>query len=159
MVRVPVSWVRAGYAGLSGSGLYQPPSIRPVLRTPDHAFSRQVTVDLGNDGMAPLALFGATGTAQAFIGPSSGGDLWSLDQCYLSTTVGALDAAQCILYTGPLPLPQYARTGSIAGGSAQFGLGGIAVPFGWFAWALWTGGTPGASGQLTLTGLKTVLAN
>jgi hypothetical protein len=159
MVRVPVSYVRAGLAGLSGSGPARDPWIRPILRPPDHLYDRHVTVDLGNDGMAPLVTFSAGGTAQAVVGPSSSGDLWSLDQCFISTSVGALDVSQCILYTGPLPLPQYARTGSLAGGSSQFGLGGIAVPFGWFAWALWTGGTPGATGQLTLTGVKTVLTN
>jgi hypothetical protein len=159
MVRVPVSYVRAGYAGRAGSGPARDPWLRPILRPPDHLYNRRVTVDLGNDGMAPVATFTATGTAQAVIGPASGGDLWSLDQCFLSTSVGALDASQCIVYAGPLALPQYARTGSLAGGSSQFGLGGVAVPFGWFVWALWTGGTSGATANLTLTGVKTVLTN
>jgi hypothetical protein len=159
MVRVPRSFLRAGMAGLSGSGPARDPWLKPILRPPDHLFNRQVTVDLGNDGMAPVATFTAAGTAQALIGPSSGGDLWSLDQCFISTSIGQLDPALCILYVGPLPLLNYAATNSLAGGGTQFGLGGLGVPFGWFAWALWTGGTPGAVGQLRLTGMKTVLAN
>lgn len=123
----------------------------------DHLYARQVTVDLGNDGVAPQVTFTGSGTAQAFIGPSSGGDLWSLDQCFISTSIGVLDTAQCVFYSGPLPLSQYAITGSLAGGSSQFGLGGVGVPFGWFVWALWTGGTAGAFGFLRVTGVKTVL--
>jgi hypothetical protein len=159
MVRIPASYARAGWARLAGSGQPAAPRVRPILRPPDHLYDRLVTVDLGNDGMAPLVTFGAAGIATAFVGPSSGGDLWSLDQCYLSTSVGQLDTSQVIFYAGPAALPQYARTGSLSGGSQQFGLGGIAVPFGWFAWALWTGGTAGATAQLTLTGVKTVLTN
>ena len=159
MVRVPRSWVRAGFAGLSGSGPARDPWLRPILRPPDHLFDRQVTVDLGNDGMAPLVTFGAAGTAQALVGPSGGGDLWSLDQCFLGTSVGAFDGSQCTVFAGPLPLPQYQITGSLSGGLSQFGMGGVGVPFGWFVYALWTGGTVGATTTLRVTGLKTVLSN
>jgi hypothetical protein len=130
------------------------------IPTPDIGqYVNPVTVDLGNDGMAPNATFTASGTAQALVGPSGGGDLWSLDQCFLSTSVGQLDGAQCIVYVGPLPLPQNAVTGSLAGGSSQFGMGGVGVPFGWFVYALWTGGTAGATANLRVTGRKTVLSN
>jgi hypothetical protein len=159
MVRVPRSYVRAGFAGLSGSGRAAQPWVRPILRPPDHVFNRQVTVDLGNDGMAPYATFLAGGTAIGTVGPSSGGDLWSLDQCFLSTSVGQFDASQVIVYVGPAALPQYAITGSLAGGSSQFGMGGVGVPFGWFVFALWSGGTAGAEGFLRVTGRKTVLSN
>jgi len=160
MVRIPRGWARQGLmAGVAGSQPQQSPAFRRILVPPIHAYDRQVTVDLGNDGMAPLVTFTAAGTAQAQIGPSSGGDLWSLDQCFVSTSIGQLDPALCIVYIGPLPLLNYAATNSLAGGGTQFGLGGLGVPFGWFGWALWTGGTPGASGQLRLTGTKTVLAN
>jgi hypothetical protein len=159
MVRVPRSFLRAGMAGLSGSGPARDPWLKPILRPPDHLFNRQVTVDIGNDGMAPLAVFAVGGAATAVIGPTGGGDLWSLDQCYLSTSIGQLDLAQCIVYAGPLPLPQYAVTASVSGGSSQFGMGGVGVPFGWFVWALWTGGTAGATANLRVTGTKTVLSN
>jgi hypothetical protein len=108
-------------------------------------------------GSTPAAVNG--GAATALVGPSSGGDLWSLDQCFLSTSTGPLDTAQCTVYTGPLPLANYAVTGSLSGGSSQFGLGGVGVPFGWFAWAVWTGGIPGEFAYLRVTGTKTVLAN
>ena len=159
MVRIPQSWARAGYARYAGSIQHRGIAARRIPVPPDEAFRNQVTVDLGNDGMAPLAVFTAAGTAQAFVGPSSGGDLWSLDQCYLATSVGLLDASQVIVYVGPLPLPQYAVAPSLSGGGQQFGMGGVGVPFGWFAWAVWTGGTPGATTVFRLTGVKTVLSN
>jgi hypothetical protein len=128
-------------------------------RTPVHEYTRPVTVDLGNDGMAPQALFTAAGTAQAVVGPNVSQQIWSLDQCYLSTSVGQLDASQVLVFVGPLPLSQYAVTGSLSGGSSQFGMGGSAVPFGWFVWGLWTGGTPGSLAFLRVTGTKTALTN
>lgn len=159
MPRIPLSW-RGKVANLAGANraLYTS-AVQRAPVTPPHLYVNQVTVDLGNDGMAPNATFTAGGTAQAFIGPSSGGDLWSLDQCFLSTSVGQLDVAQCSVFAGPLPLAQYAVTASPAGGSSQFGMGGVGVPFGWFIWALWTGGTPGAIANLRVTGTKTVLTN
>lgn len=159
MVRIPRSYVHAGFARLSGSGSARDPWVKPILRPPDHLYNRQVTVDLGNDGIAPQVTFSGSGTATALVGPSAGGDLWSLDQCALSTSIGQFDPAQCQVFNGPLPLPQYAITGSLSGGLSQFGLGGVGTPFGWFIYAVWTGGTVGAFAFLRLTGVKTVLSN
>jgi hypothetical protein len=158
--RYPASWARAGIAMPAGS---QPATWVPAARRVPIAhiggYVNPVTVDLGNDGIAPSVLFQAGGGAKALIGPASGGDLWSLDQCFLSTSVGALDPAQCIVYAGPLPLQEYAITASLSGGSQQFGLGGVGVPFGWFIYAVWSGGTAGATATLRVTGRKTVLSN
>ena len=43
-----------------------------ILRPPDHLYDRVVTVDLGNDGIAPTVTF-ASGTATAVVGPNGGG--------------------------------------------------------------------------------------
>ena len=156
MVRLPRGWVLHSPAGSQAArGI----SARRIRSDPPGGYVNPVTVDLGNDGMAPQVVFGAAGGAVAVVGPSGGGDLWSLDQCYLSTSVGQLDAAECTVYAGPLPLAQYAVTGSLAGGASQFGLGGVGVPFGWFVYAVWTGGTAGATAYLRVTGSKTVLTN
>ena len=158
MVRVPLSWVRAGMAGVTVPA--RTGTARPrVPVTPDHLYSRPLTVDLGNDGLAPLVTFPASAIVTALAGPSGGGDSWSLDQCFLSTSVGQLDAALCTVYVGPLPLPQYAITGSLAGGGSQFGMGGVGLAFGWFVYAVWSGGTTGAFAYLRVTGTKTVLTN
>jgi hypothetical protein len=160
MVRIPRSYARAGFARHGGSlpstgiGRY-----RPILREPDHLYVRPVTVDLGNDGMAPQVVFPASGTVTALVGPSGGGDWWALDQCFLSTSVGQLDAAQCTVYVGPGAVAQYAVTAALNGGGAQFGMGGVGLAFGWFVWAVWTGGTLGSFAYLRVTGVKMVLSN
>ena len=68
-------------------------------------------------------------------------------------------SSKIVLKPGPLPLANYAVTGSLSGGSSQFGLGGVGVPFGWFVWAVWTGGVIGEFAYLRVTGQKTVLSN
>jgi hypothetical protein len=156
MVRVPASWAGA-VAGLAGSQRGRGISAQPIRTTPVGQYTRLVTVDLGNDGVANPATFTAGGAAQAFVGPSGLGQSWALDQCYLSTSTGQLDLALCSVYAGPQPVPTMLVTGSLQGGSSQFGLGGIGIPDGWFVWALWTGGTPGALAYLRVTGTKTVL--
>lgn len=157
MVALPRGWVLHSPAGS------QPATGARPRRIPVPAgwrYVNPVTVDLGNDGMAPEAVFTAAGTAQAFCGPAASSETWSLDQCYLSTSVGQLDAAQCIVYVSPLAgVAQYAVTGSLAGGGSQFGLGGLACPNGWYVWAVWSGGTAGALGYLRVTGVKTVLTD
>jgi len=161
MVRIPASW-RGTRAALAGSGRGGAPTVvRRINVTDVSRYVVPVTVDLGNDGVAPVATFtGLAGAAvaQAQIGPSGLGQSWALDQCYLSTSIGQLDTSQCTVYVGPLALPTYAVTGSLQGGSSQFGLGGLGLADGWFVWALWTGGTPGAQAYLRATGAKTVLA-
>jgi hypothetical protein len=140
-----------------------PPNVRRITVTPWEQYNNLVTVDIGNDGVAQVATFGSGGTAYAFCGPDGLGASWSLDQCYLSTSVGPLDSAQVIVYLGPYMGPngavqQYAVTNSLAGGGSQFGLGGLALEDGWYVQAYWTGGTSGAEAQLRVTGAKTVQA-
>jgi hypothetical protein len=47
---------------------------------------------------------------------------------------------------------------NLAGGGAQFGMGGLALASGWFVMAYWTGGTAGATAVLRVTGQKTALS-
>lgn len=164
MVRLPASWRGAIAARPAQSGAGGPsPAARRITATPVEAFTRLVTVDLGNDGMAPQVLFNGAGQAWTFTGPQGLGESWALDQCYVSTSVGQLDSAEAFVYAGPYmqpyqPVAQYAVAANIAGGGNQFGMGGIAIQTGWFIVSYWTGGTPGAQANLRLTGTKTVLA-
>lgn len=115
------------------------------------------TPTAGSTYAATLGTVAGGTTAQ--VGPSAFGESWSLDQCYLSTSAGPLDPSQCTVFVGPLPVPQYAVTGSLAGGGSQFGMGGVGLTQGWFVWAVWTGGTGSAQAYLRVTGTKTVLTN
>jgi hypothetical protein len=158
MVRVPASWA-GRMAGVAGAQPYRGLAARRTPIIPGHLYDKPVTVDLGNDGVAPQVTFPASGTVQVSIGPFVSGDAWSLDQCFVSTSTGQLDVSQALVYVGPLPLPQYAVTGTLSGGSSQFGLGGLGLTFGWFVWCAWTGGVTGAFAYLRVTGTKTVLTN
>jgi hypothetical protein len=153
MVRLPAGWVLHQPAGsqraVTGA------AARRVSVTPQERYVNSVAVDIGNDGMAPLATF-AAGTATARCGPSGVGQSWSLDQAYLSTSAGQLDPALCSLYVGPLAIQTYLSVQGLTA-NAQFGLGGIGLAPGWYVWAVWTGGTNGASAVLRVTGTKTAL--
>lgn len=158
MVRVPGWW--AGKVTAPAQGLFVPGSsvaARRIDVTPLAAYRNRVDVDLGNDGIAPQALFSGAGAATAQIGPSGWGVSWALDQASVSTSVGPLDSAQCALYVGPLAIPATQVVSSLAGGGSQFGLGGLGLDDGWFVWAQWTGGTSGAIAYLRVTGIKTAL--
>lgn len=158
MVRVPSWW--AGKVTAPAQGLYVPGSsvaARRIDVTPLASYVNRVDVDLGNDGVAPQALFSGTGTATAQIGPNGWGNSWALDQASVSTSIGPLDPAMCALYVGPLAIPFYQVVSSLAGGGSQFGLGGLGLDEGWFVFAQWTGGTAGAFAYLRVTGIKSAL--
>ena len=158
MVRVPRSW--RGVVTSPAQGLWVPGSsvaARRIEPVPLSEYRNRVDVDMGNDGIAPQQTFSASGGATAQIGPSGWGESWALDQASLSTSVGALDPAQCALFVGPLAIPFYQVVSGLAGGGSQFGLGGVGLAQGWFVFAVWTGGTSGAFAYLRLTGVKTAL--
>lgn len=131
----------------------------PVPRVED--YDRTVTVDLADDGIAQPVVFTAAGTAIAFTGPTGWGQDWQLDQCFVQTSIGTLDAAVASLFVGAGPIASPVATlqvaATLAGGGSQFGLGGTGLSFGEFVIAQWSGGTPGAVAYLRVSGLKTVL--
>lgn len=131
--------------------LTRPPSL------PLQSYTKLLTVPIGNDGIANPIAFSGAGTAQLSVGPSGIGASWSPTQANAYTSVGPLDPASVIIYVGPLPAAQYAVVSALAGGAAQIALGGVALVPGWFIWAVWAGGTPGAEAKLYVTGTKTVL--
>jgi hypothetical protein len=132
--------------------------LRRPASTPQGAYTQQVTVPIGNDGVAFPVTFGSGGAATAFCGPSGAGTSWSPSQAAVYTSVGLLDAALCALYAGPAAIAQYQVASDLAGGGSQFALGGVTLQPGWLIVAIWTGGTPGETGYLNVTGSKTALA-
>jgi hypothetical protein len=67
MVRVPRSW--PPMAGLAGAQKYRGAAARRIPVPDGGQYIRPVTVDLGNDGIAPQVIFPASGDVQAVIGP------------------------------------------------------------------------------------------
>lgn len=145
--------------GAAGSWMHSPRHI--VLRRPPSppigAYWRDVTVPIGNDGIAAPVTFGAGGTAQAFCGPAGIGASWEPVQASVYTSIGALDGALATVWVGPAPITQYQVAPFLAGGGSQVPLSGYVLVPGWFVWCQWTGGTPGATGFLNVTGSKHAL--
>lgn len=162
MVRIPASWRGSIAARPAGSGRQRGISARRIPVDSMQSYTRTVTVDLGNDGVAPQATFNGAGNAWALCGPYGTGQSWTLDQCYLSTSVGQLDVAEATLYIGPYmfpfqPVQSYLFTANLVA-NTQFPLGGAYLDTGWYVTAFWSGGTAGALAQLRVTGTKTALS-
>lgn len=149
----------AAFHAAAGSQAGSPP-FSPLRRPPSPpigAYRRLVSVPIGNDGVAFPAIFTAAGVATCFAGPAGIGTVWEPAQASVSTSVGQLDPAQVVIYQGPAALPQYQVAAAAFGGGNQIALGGVQLVPGWFVWAVWTGGTPGATAYLTVTGAKQAL--
>lgn len=155
MARVRVPW---GLHRPAGSLPARGASVFRIRRPPISRYDRLVTVDLDNDGIALPVTFSGAGTATALVGPFTSGESWALDQAQIWTSVGPLDAATATLYAGAGATPNLQVASLLAGGGSQVGLGGVGIQFGEFVIVKWTGGTPGATGSLRVTGRKTALA-
>jgi hypothetical protein len=149
---------RSGTAGSWRSSGRRGPLRRPPS-PPIQDYQTFLNVPIGNDGIAFPVTFDANGNAQAFAGPSGVGTSWAPSQAALYTSVGPLDPAVATVFVGPLPLVQYQVANFLSGGGAQVALGGVTLTPGWFVWAQWTGGTPGALAFLNVTGGKQALTN
>lgn len=121
------------------------------------AYGRSIVLPIGNDGIAFPAMFTSSGTATAFAGPSGVGTVWEPAQAAIYTSVGQLDPALATVFAGPLANPQFQIAALLAGGGSQVPLAGLVLTPGWFIWAEWTGGTPGATAFLNVTGRKHAL--
>lgn len=153
--RIPQSLLHAAAGTWKGSG-----RAGPLLRIPSpqqELYQRPLTVPIGNDGIAFPATFTGAGTATVQVGPEGVGAVWRPVQAYAYTSVGQLDSALVSLFVGPLPIQQYEAAANLTGGGAQLPLGGWSLTPGWFVWAVWSNGTPGATANLVVSGAKTVL--
>ncbi len=133
-LRASVWPARAGTWAAAGpnTGKYVTPA--PV---PQQAYTRHVTLRAGPTGV---------------------GTSWELDQAGLSTSTGAADSSTVAVYSGPQAISSFFVAQSYAGGGSSVGLPGLALVPGEFVWAVWSGGTPGASATLKVTGQKNALA-
>lgn len=141
----------AGLVGAGGPVRPPAPPAPPVART-----------------MGALLTTGATGTLDAsgnglaVCGPSGIGNVWTPAQVAVSTTT-SVSTPEAFLYLGPLlPVaalrallgtPQITQLGGTSVGSNDsIGLSGIQVPQGQALIVQWTGGDPGATAIMTVTG-------
>ncbi len=153
-LRASVWPARAGTWAAAGpnTGKYVTPA--PV---PQQAYTRHVQAPIGLDGQV-MGTIGAGGTVTLRAGPTGVGTSWELDQAGLSTSTGAADSSTVAVYSGPQAISSFFVAQSYAGGGSSVGLPGLALVPGEFVWAVWSGGTPGASATLKVTGQKNALA-
>ncbi len=98
-----------------------------------------------------------SGAGTAKVGPLSARETWSPTSASIqcSTTV---NEATCNVYAGSTATqPDYVDA-SFAGssGDSTSRVSGTTIYCGQYVWAVWTGGDPGATATLTVTGSRTV---
>ena len=113
------------------------------MQTIPFAVSAQVTLDSSGNG---------TGSA----GPINSGEVWS-DVTAACHCLDVTDEATCRFYVGGSPSPENFAGGTTYGstGDSGFSSGQTAV-VGQKVWAVWTGGTPGTTAYLTVSGTTQV---
>jgi hypothetical protein len=105
------------------------------------------------------AVLNGSGAATAQVGPSSQGEVWYPAVVSVSAAEAAVtDEAQCKIYAGPLPIPPYYVDGTLSGstGDSTGRAGGQTLYPGQWIFAAWSGGDPGATVTLNLSGTRVV---
>jgi hypothetical protein len=99
---------------------------------------------------------GGTGTAQ--LGPVSPGEIWAPAQvsvsCSAAVTTGT---CQCIIYAGDVPSQAGFVDGTFSGdtGDTTDAISGRELSPGQYVYAVWSGGVPGATASLVVSGTRT----
>ena len=117
------------------------------------------TVAIGPEGAATVVLNGQGGGTLK-VGPIGPREVWSPLVASVSATTGSpiVNEAQCRIYIGPSPTPQYFVDGTLSGstGDSTANVSGSSVSLPWSVWAVWSGGDPGAVATLNVSGTKAI---
>lgn len=107
-------------------------------------------------GAATMVLDGA-GNGTARLGPAGARETWFPAVASVSVATNAKEA-QCKIYVGDSPVPAHFIDGTLSGstGDATGRVAGSTIKLGWFIWAVWSGGDPGAVATLNVTGTREV---
>jgi hypothetical protein len=119
---------------------------RPLLRVPISSGVGTATVS-------------GSGTATVAVGPSGTGTRWYPKKGDINTTTGAADASTCQIFIGPGTVSEdtLGAGQSYLGGGDTFGLSGEMLQPGDFVTAVWSGGQPGDTATLRITGDQVVM--
>jgi hypothetical protein len=146
----PPGWIVP--AGTQIARKVLPAHVPPVF------YGHAVQTAIGPYGFAQ-ATISAAGAAQVTIGPQAYQTRWELAQASIATTTGAADVATAELYAqpyGPPSAPWQVGQSYQAGGD-QVGLAGVSLITGEVLIVVWSGGHPGDTATLVLSGTQTVL--
>lgn len=121
-------------------------------------FTTPARVPVGPYGFAQ-GIIAANGTCTLNVGPAGYRTAWELAQASIGTTTGANDTATAAFFAQPFgsPSPAWQVGQSYAAGGDQVGLAGIKMVTGEYLFVVWSGGHPGDTATLVLSGVQTVL--
>jgi hypothetical protein len=135
------------------------PGMRPVRArsAPVELYTRAVQTALV--GGQVTGVIPASGELVLSVGPSGLGTVWYPASAVISTSVGPLDTSTCAVYVGPQGNPESLQGTLFASGGA--GVVALAIPQltpGLYILAVWTGGTPGSTAAMNITGTAVMLS-
>lgn len=102
---------------------------------------------------------GGTGGGSVQLGPSSPGETWQPSQVSVSCSqVVTTGTCQAVIYAGAGPSQGTFVDGTFSGdtGDTSDAIGGRVVHPGESVFAVWSGGVPGATATLVISGTRTV---
>jgi hypothetical protein len=97
-----------------------------------------------------------TGSGTASVGPSASGETWAVSSVGVHASTNTAEATARV-YAGADASPRYFCDGTTWGSTGD-STGNVAgtIAVGSQVWAVWTGGDPGATAYLTVTGTRQV---
>lgn len=105
---------------------------------------------------AGTVVLDGSGNGTVKLGPIGPREKWFPTSAGVSASSHVAEAA-CTLYVGDAPIRGNFRDATLSGSTGDSsGRCTGPIPLGWFVWAVWTGGDPGAVATLTVTGSKTI---
>lgn len=114
-----------------------------------------VSVPIGPEGTAQVTLDGS-GNGTARTGPLSARETWHPATASVRAS-SAVSEATCLTYIGDSPTQANFIDGTFSGSSGDSTDRVAGVPnikTGWYVWAVWAGGDPGATATLNVNGTK-----
>lgn len=97
-----------------------------------------------------------SGNGTAKTGPIGNSEVWTPSSVSVQCSSNTLEA-NCALYVGPSPTPPYFKDLTVDGSTGDStGKCNVPVPYGWFVWAVWTGGDAGATAYVNVDGTRVV---
>jgi hypothetical protein len=98
-----------------------------------------------------------SGSGTAKVGPISAREVWRPAMAHVSVSTNTTEAT-CSVFVGDAAIAANLRDATFKGssGNATARVNADIVKVGSYVWAQWTGGDPGATGTLNVTGTKEI---
>jgi hypothetical protein len=108
-------------------------------------------------GAQALLVLNGSGGGTASVGPTGLGTVWYPASAVFGTSVTPFDSSTISLYIGPAGVPTTLQGTLITGGVGTIALAIPQLTPGLYIIAVWTGGTPGSTVSMNVTGSASAL--